>query len=247
MAGASLYRMVAQGQQDGEGAALPRRAFDLYLPMMLAYKRGDDGEAQPGSSAVARARGIDAVEAFKNVGQVFRRDADACVRDFDYGPLLSACDSDGYAAACRGIVDAVLDQVVKNAGEQPFIARHYEIGLIEQVERDPSCGGDGLKLTDGLFQQRAWRDFAGVERLLSGCEDEQVGDQAFQACQGAFLRGGHGFVIIERGVFVGDHYLKVGAQRGERGAQFVSYITHKAALQFKILLQAFEHGVEGIG
>src|SRR5579883_134131 len=170
-----------QGQQDGEGAALPRRAFDLYFSMMLAYKRRDDGEAQPGSPAVSRARGLDAVEAFKNVGQVCRRDANARVRDCNDGPLLSARDGDGYAAARRGIVDAVFDQVVKNAGEQSFIARYREIGLVEQVERNLPCGSDGLKLADDLFQQRAHCHFRAVQGLLSRCEDEQVGDEAFQA------------------------------------------------------------------
>src|SRR5690606_28347778 len=72
-----------RGKVDGEGAALADGAVDLDRAAVATDDVLDDGEAEAGSPEVARARGVDAVEALRQARQVFPRDALAFVLDRD--------------------------------------------------------------------------------------------------------------------------------------------------------------------
>src|SRR5665213_990186 len=63
----------------GEDRALARLALDLEQAAMMADDVLDDGEAEPGAAELARARGVDAVKALGEAGNVLARDAAAVV------------------------------------------------------------------------------------------------------------------------------------------------------------------------
>lgn len=78
-----LYRYVSKyapcrfvsGQKQGEckARARPWGTFHLDAAMMRLYHLFDDSQTEAGAAGCARARGVGAIKAFKNVGQVFLR------------------------------------------------------------------------------------------------------------------------------------------------------------------------------
>src|SRR5690242_11906163 len=70
-------------QVDGEDGALALLALDVERTAMVADDMLDDGEAEPGAAQLARAGGIDAVEALGQPRQVLARDALAVVAHGD--------------------------------------------------------------------------------------------------------------------------------------------------------------------
>src|SRR5690349_8881964 len=72
-----------QRQVDGEDGALAELAVDIERAPVVAHDMLDDGEAEPGAAELARAGGIDTVEALGEPRQVLARDALAMVAHGD--------------------------------------------------------------------------------------------------------------------------------------------------------------------
>src|SRR5258708_11588414 len=70
-------------QRHREGRALAGRALDVEAAAVAVDDVLDDGEAQPGAAQLARAGGVDAVEALGESRQVACRTAVALVADGD--------------------------------------------------------------------------------------------------------------------------------------------------------------------
>src|SRR6185437_7483900 len=104
-------------QVDGEDRALAQLALDVECAAVVAHDVLDDGEAEPGAAQLARAGGIDAVEALGEPRQVLARDALAMVADGDgkrrralAGPRRRQQARRGMRADIdRGAAAAVLD------------------------------------------------------------------------------------------------------------------------------------------
>src|ERR1700722_6643423 len=66
-------------KMDGEDRSQAGLALDLEQAAVMADDMLDDGEAEPGAAERARTRGIDAVEALGEAGNMLARDAAAVV------------------------------------------------------------------------------------------------------------------------------------------------------------------------
>ena len=106
----------------------------VYFQAGVVFGEGvfADCESQSGAAAVARAAGIDAVEAFGEVREVFGGDAGAAVFDGEGGLLCVVVvgQADADVAACRGVAHGVADEVAECAVQVAVIAV------------DPEAGGD---------------------------------------------------------------------------------------------------------
>ena len=63
----------SQRQRECKARARPWGTFHLDAAMMRLYHLFDDSQTETGAAGCARARGVGAIKAFKNVGQVFLR------------------------------------------------------------------------------------------------------------------------------------------------------------------------------
>ena len=91
-----LFVLGEKGEIDGEGAALAGGAGDDEAALMAFDNFLRDIEAQANTAAGA---GLDinfgdAIETLKNVGELFRRNADAVVCDSDDGLAVLLCKRD---------------------------------------------------------------------------------------------------------------------------------------------------------
>src|SRR5271169_675915 len=124
-----------RAQEDGEYRTGAGGAFDIKKAAVTIEDVLNDCEPQSGSAHIARARGVDAVEALGQARQVFARDTLSTVaHGYRNEGALSAITTIGRPNAGRGgdrdlaggaaVFDAVVDEILKNLGELVAIAQH---------------------------------------------------------------------------------------------------------------------------
>src|SRR5690606_1245533 len=128
----------------------------------------DDREAESGPAELARAAGVDTVEALEDVRQVLGRNSNAGVADGQFGDRAVAAQGDVDRPAGRGVANGVLDQVPDQLA-QPFSVSpdgDRVASLQDNVAGAVVAGRDqdGV-LSDGR-NQRLQRDIFMLDRLL---------------------------------------------------------------------------------
>jgi hypothetical protein len=83
--------------------------------------------ASPSPALLARARAVDTEEAFEHVRQRLGRNADAVIGDFENREALLAPHGEAYAAAARGVLDGVVEQIDDHLFEPRPVARHGHV------------------------------------------------------------------------------------------------------------------------
>src|SRR5258708_37402109 len=82
--------LAGRRQRHREGRALAGRALDVEAAAVAVDHVLDDGEAEAGAAQLARARGVDAVEALGEPRQMVGGNAVALVADGDGHPALAS-------------------------------------------------------------------------------------------------------------------------------------------------------------
>src|SRR6478735_12383234 len=96
-----------------------------------------DGEAESGPAVGGRARGIGAVEAFEDTGDVVGGDTRTLVDDLDGHAGLAAARPYLHGRAGRGVSDRVLEQVGHHLVHALGVAVGGEAGVLDlHVDRD---------------------------------------------------------------------------------------------------------------
>src|SRR6185503_14923710 len=122
---------------DVEARAAPGCALETDGAAMQLERLPDDREPQAGARNVANV--ARAVEGLEQPRLVFRRNADAVVRDFERGLAVLKAHPEIHRAALRGVLDGVGNQVDQHVAQQFFIyvdgmARAF-VGIVELVRR----------------------------------------------------------------------------------------------------------------
>src|SRR5690606_26505193 len=120
-------------------AALSDLAVDPQVRLVQAQHVLDDGQAQAGTAALARAAGRDAVEAFGQARQVRGGNAVAAVAHREYSAAVVAARQAQFdAAAGRGVTHRIADQVGERAVQ--FAGRSPEVDarVVHHLDRVPA-------------------------------------------------------------------------------------------------------------
>src|SRR5437879_845837 len=130
--------ILAGGRQRyRKGRALAGCALDVEAAAVAVDDVLDDGEAQPGATQLARARGVDAVEALGEPRQMVGGDAVALVADGDGDPALAGrTRHHAHRGGGLGVLQRVVDQVLEHDGELVIVAdRAGQFGCEAELER----------------------------------------------------------------------------------------------------------------
>src|SRR5213592_3956569 len=113
-----------------------------------------DGEAEPSTRALARARArrVGAPEAVEDMGQIAGGDADAGVCNREYGPPVVRAELDRDLSATRRVLHGVFDEVQRELTDAAPVHREHE-GLRRQADVDADSGVFGEQLP-GLSRLR---------------------------------------------------------------------------------------------
>ena len=98
------------GQVDQEGAALAGGAVYVDVAVVFLGDAPGDGEAEAAAAWFVGVGVAGAVKALEDVGQIFRRDADAGVADFEDGALLLDGERQFDGSSGGGVFEGVVDE-----------------------------------------------------------------------------------------------------------------------------------------
>src|SRR5438552_15403461 len=135
-----VWRRSAAGQPHPESRAI-WRAFQSRLPAHRLREMLDDGEPEPGSSKLARAAGIRAVEALEDARLVLRLDAGAGIHDRQHHRRTEAVPEQGDPAAPRRELDRVVQQVDEDLLERAPIGHRAQPFRHVRIEHDALLAG----------------------------------------------------------------------------------------------------------
>src|SRR3984893_1077088 len=133
-AGSIVCKNREQGEFHAEAATPAFLARDFDFAVMGGTDRFDDRESEPGPAAGAGAGLVGAIEAFEDVGQSVRRNAEAVVGDLEDRtiPLTANADLDHAAYWC--VFDGVIDEVHNYLLRSNPVPRHMNSSLRMEVQ-----------------------------------------------------------------------------------------------------------------
>src|SRR5215468_3133609 len=156
-----------RAQEYGEDRARPRGALNIKKSAVPIENVLDDREPEPGPAHLARARGVDAIEAFGQPRQMLACNTVAAVaHGYRYKcapPAIATVRGSGAGrgndrdvAAGATIFDAVVDEILKNLGEFVAVTQHFG-QILWQVEpyAHAVLAGAQLQRIGEVTQQRA--------------------------------------------------------------------------------------------
>src|SRR5581483_985329 len=110
----SAWSCALFGKRKNESGAFPRLALRDDLSPVGLHDVLHDRQSQAGSAEVARTGPVDPVKTLEDPGEIFLRNADPAVLDFDFDPALFLGSLNLDRSLFRGVFDGVLQQINKN-------------------------------------------------------------------------------------------------------------------------------------
>src|ERR1700690_123897 len=115
---------ISDCKRDGEGEL--RAAADFAFDPEAAAVGFDDvlgnGETEPCAACFPGPRCIHAVKALEYSLLIGKRNADAGISDRDESFASAGGSGDGDASACHGVLDGVVEEILKDLAKQASIA-----------------------------------------------------------------------------------------------------------------------------
>ena len=127
----------------------------------------DDGEAEAGTTGVAAAGPIDAIEPLEDAIEVAGGDADAPIGDVDRDAVVAPDGGHPHLAAGLAVLDGVVDEVADGRDQLASVAEHTEAHRLVDVDADVALLGAGQRPDGGVAD-----DHRDVDRIAHGAAAE---------------------------------------------------------------------------
>src|SRR5437764_10853615 len=138
-------------------------ALDMDVAAVQVDDPAGDGEPEPRTAFVGRARGIGAIEALEHVNRVGRRDAGALIDNFEPGAVALRNGTNGDDAVEGRMPNRVLDEI-GNDLVQPLRVRLEREAFGLHVDVEPNADVPELRLPHGVAEHRLDLEQPAVER-----------------------------------------------------------------------------------
>jgi hypothetical protein len=206
----------------------------------------DDRAHDRQSQAAAGAAAAEAHERLDHRRDALRGDDRPVVLHGEQRAVATGAGPHHHAAAVDVVAHGVLDEVGRQAVEQPPVAAHAG-GLQVAADAQPRGTGLGTRLLDG--QPRRACQVGGLvarRHALATGEGQQPADEVLAAIDGLLDDPRHRAQVAGPRLRVGERHVELGADHGQRPAQLVAGLGDEPALGGEGVPEPLEHRVEGV-